>query len=73
MDEKELKYFANWLWDMGLLKVENQIPPFPNAEYWADQYIKVRKLNILDVSKSLCPKCESEKVHISYYYKKINV
>lgn len=53
MNEKDLIDFANWLWDIGRLKVKTQTPPFEDAEYWAKQYIKVRKLNIPDVSKRI--------------------
>lgn len=52
MNEKDLIDFANWLWDIGRLKVKTQTPPFEDAEYWAKQYIKVRKLNIPDVMPS---------------------
>jgi len=49
--QEKLKDFANWLWDMGLLKVENQIPPFNDAEKLAEQYAKAMK--------SKTPTCDS--------------
>jgi hypothetical protein len=56
MNEKELVDFANWLWDMNKLIVNQHLPPFENAEYWARQYIKVKKLNTRPDSPSLIDK-----------------
>jgi hypothetical protein len=47
MNNKELIDFANWLWDMNLLNINSQLPPFKDAEQLALQYCKVKKLNIL--------------------------
>ena len=45
MNEKELLDFANWLWNMDKLKVQQYLPTIENAEYWVQEYIKVKKLN----------------------------
>lgn len=42
VDINELKLFANWLWDLDLLNINTQLPPFYNAEKLVDYYIKAR-------------------------------
>jgi hypothetical protein len=37
--------FANWLWDMNLLKVNTQLPPFENADMIVKFYLKDKNLN----------------------------
>lgn len=40
----QLTDFANWLLDMGRLKVTSQLPPFEDAEMMVDFYLKARGL-----------------------------
>jgi hypothetical protein len=42
VDVNELKLFANWLWDMGMIKLNTKMPPFENADKLALTYVKTR-------------------------------
>jgi hypothetical protein len=67
MNEKELIDFANWLWDREKLIVNQHLPPFETAEYWAKQYIKVKKLNIPAVSNNEVAVCGHPKNKVWLY------
>lgn len=42
VDVNELKLFANWLWDMDMIQLNTQIPPFEDADKLALIYVKTR-------------------------------
>lgn len=64
MKEKTITDFAKWLWDMGKLKIETQIPPFETAEKLAEQYIKVMCLDENTDTDCCCERMEDKQIDI---------
>ena len=42
VDVNELKLFANWLWEMDMIQLNTQIPPFQDADKLALTYVKTK-------------------------------